>query len=82
MFFNIYTAKKNVFQALRLDSAITKYQTKLKEGMNINWEKPNLNKKPSVYYFINLINFYGFFFLFIFEFIAIILIIFIIVYFV
>ena len=45
MFFNIYTAKKNVFQALRLDSAITKYQTKLKEGMYINWEKPNLNKK-------------------------------------
>ena len=47
MFFNIYTAKKNVFQALRLDSAITKYQTKLKEGMYINWEKPNLNKQKN-----------------------------------
>ena len=48
-----------------LDSETTKYQTKLKEGMYIDWEKPNLNKqkKPSVYYLINLINFYRFFFL-------------------
>ena len=64
-----------------LDPATIKYQTKL----NIDWEKPNLNKqkKPSVYYFINLINFYGFpFFLFIFKFLTITLIAFITVYFV
>ena len=30
-----------------LDSATTKYQTKLKEGMYIDWEKPNLNKQKS-----------------------------------
>ena len=30
-----------------LDSATTKYQTKLKEGMYINWEKPNLNKQKN-----------------------------------
>ena len=70
IFFNIYTTKRNVFQALNcfsiLDLATTNYQTKLKEGMFIDWEKPNLNKqtkKTSVYYFINLINLYGSFFL-------------------
>ena len=30
-----------------LDSATTKYQTKLKEGMYIDWEKPNLNKQKN-----------------------------------
>ena len=28
-----------------LDSATTKYQIKLKEGMYIDWKQPNLNKK-------------------------------------
>ena len=48
-----------------LYSATTKYQKKFKDGMYIDWEKPNLNKEknPSVYYFINLIKFYGFFYL-------------------
>ena len=31
-----------------LDSATTKYQTKLKEGINIDWEKPNLNKQKTI----------------------------------
>ena len=30
-----------------LDWATTKYQTKLKEGMYIDWEKPNLNKQKN-----------------------------------
>ena len=30
-----------------VDSATTKYQTKLKEGMYIDWEKPNLNKQKN-----------------------------------
>ena len=30
-----------------LDSATTKYQTKLKEGMYIDWEKPNLKKQKN-----------------------------------
>ena len=30
-----------------LDSATTRYQTKLKEGMYIDWEKPNLNKQKN-----------------------------------
>ena len=30
-----------------LDSKTTKYQTKLKEGMYIDWEKPNLNKQKN-----------------------------------
>ena len=65
-----------------LDSATTRHQTKSKESMYFDWEKPNLNKQknPSVYYLTNLIGFYGFsFFLFIFEFITINLIAFIIV---
>ena len=46
------------------DLATTSYQA-LKDGIHIYWEKPNLNKqkKISVYYLINLINFYGFYFL-------------------
>ena len=55
MFIDIYTTN-SVFQALILtifsalifhsilDSATTKYQTKLEEGAYIDWEKPNLNK--------------------------------------
>ena len=63
-----------------LDLVTPKYQTKLKEGMYIDWEKRNLDPPPSVHYLMNLINFYGFsFFLLIFEFITIILIAFIIV---
>ena len=30
-----------------LDSARTKYQTQLKEGIYIDWEKPNLNKQKN-----------------------------------
>ena len=30
-----------------LDLATTKYQTKLKEGMYIDWKKPNLNKQKN-----------------------------------
>ena len=30
-----------------LDSTTTKYQTKLKESMYIDWEKPNLNKQKN-----------------------------------
>ena len=53
MFFNVYTAKRSVFQAFTencfsiLHSTTTKYQTKLKEGMYIDWEKPNLNKQKN-----------------------------------
>ena len=55
--------KSHVFQHLRtkeecfssfdlncfsiLDLTTTKYQTKLKEGMYIDWEKPNLNKQKN-----------------------------------
>ena len=51
MFFIIYTAKMNVFLSFDLncfsiwDLATTKYQTRLKDGMYIYWEKPNLNKQ-------------------------------------
>ena len=85
--FSTFTSKEECFSSFDLncffilDPATIKYQTKL----NIDWKKPNLNKqkKPSAYYFINLINFYGFpFFLFIFKLITITLIAFIIVYFV
>ena len=30
-----------------LDLTTTKYQTKLKEGMYIHWQKPNLNKQKN-----------------------------------
>ena len=31
-----------------LDSATTKYQIKLKEGLYTDWEKPNLNKQENL----------------------------------
>ena len=31
-----------------LDSTTAKYQTKLKDGMCIDWEKPNLNKQKNI----------------------------------
>ena len=59
MFFKVWFKLLSI-----LDLATTKYQAKLKEGIYTP-KKPNLNKqkKPPVYYFINLINFYGSFFL-------------------
>ena len=51
MNFNIYTTKRNASIDLNcssvLDSTTTKYQTNFKEGMYIDWEKPNLNKRTN-----------------------------------
>ena len=91
MFFQHLHSKEECFSSFDLncfsilDSATAKYQIKLKERMCIDQEQAQFKqtKKPYVYYFINLINFYGLsFFLFIFKFMAIILIAFTIVYFV
>ena len=66
-----------------LDLATTKYQTKLKDGMYIDWEKPNLNKqKPICLLLYQSSQPVWVFLSFIFDFITIILIAFIIVYFV
>ena len=54
IYINIYTVMKSVSQVLIqivffvfsiLDYAPTQFQIKIKEGMYIDWEKPNLNKQ-------------------------------------
>ena len=39
--------KEECFSSFNLNSATTKYQTKLKDGMYIGWEKPNLKKQKN-----------------------------------
>ena len=36
---------RSIYWVHILDSALTKFQLKLKEAMHINWEKPNLNQQ-------------------------------------